>query len=75
DYSLGQKIYMYEQITSVYRTIRRCVGAENLVGSEYVADGLASGKIVGGILHENAECLSFADCSFDLVVHILKYIL
>jgi len=68
DYTRGKKIYMYEQITSVYQAVRRYVGIENVVGSEYIADGLASGTIVRNILHENAESLSFPDCSFDMVI-------
>ena len=68
DYVPGRKIYMYEQITAVYQAVKQRVGTENIVGSEYVADNLVSGTVVRDILHENAECLSFDDDSFDIVV-------
>lgn len=62
----NKKIYMYEQITDFYRIIRKHL--KNVVGSEYIADGLLSGTRVNGILHENAENLSFPDNFFDMIV-------
>jgi len=61
------KIYMYEQITEVFKAIKVFAGRD-LTGSEYIADNLLSGTRVHGILHENAECLSFKDESFDIIV-------
>lgn len=68
NYSSGEKIYLYEQITNVFRTVKMCVGENNVVGSEYFADGLMSGTKINGILHENAEELSFPNESFDTIV-------
>lgn len=68
EYVPDQKIYMYEQVTSVFKVIRSHVGAKNVVGSEYVTAGLKSGTKVKGILHENAENLSFADDSFNIII-------
>ena len=67
-YQPGKKIYMYEQITSVFRAIQSRVGAGNVVGSEYISYGLMSGTKVNGILHEDAEALSFPSESFDVIV-------
>ena len=67
-YAPGQKVYMYEQITEVFKVLRSRLGARNVTGSEYIADGLKSGTKVKGILHEDAENLSFADASFDTII-------
>lgn len=63
-----QKIFLYEYITPVFQSIYKKVKQGNVVGSEFISDDLASGKIVNGILHENAENLSFEDDLFDLIV-------
>lgn len=68
EYQPGKKIYMYEQITPVFRTIESHIGASNIVGSEYISYGLMSGTKVNGILHEDAEDLSFPSESFDVIV-------
>lgn len=62
------KIYLYEYITPVFQSIYKKVKQGNVVGSEFISNDLVSGKIVNGILHENAENLSFKDDSFDLLV-------
>lgn len=62
------KIYMYERVTKLYSTIESHFGADHVTGSEYLSPELASGTIVDGILHEDAECLSFEDNSFDLII-------
>lgn len=62
------KIYLYEYITPVFQSIYKKVKQGNVVGSEFISNDLVSGKIVNGILHENAENLSFEDDSFDLLV-------
>jgi SAM-dependent methyltransferase len=38
------------------------------IGSEYLAPTLKGGTVKGNLRHEDVECLSFADGSFDLVV-------
>jgi len=62
------KIYMYERVTKLYSAIESYFGADHVTGSEYLSPELASGTIVDGILHEDAECLSFEDNSFDLII-------
>ena len=42
--------------------------AEDVNGSEYLADGLESGMVVNGIPHEEAQCSSFENQIFDIVV-------
>ncbi len=57
-------IYMLEQITSSFRAI--CARYANVVGSEYLGEGLESGYInENGIRHEDASNLSFNDGSLD----------
>lgn len=67
-YVPGQSVYLYEQITAAFKAMESHLGARNVTGSEYIADGLRSGTKVNGILHEDAEHLSFADASFDMIV-------
>lgn len=59
---------MYEQVTAVFKIMQQRLGEENIVGSEYVADDLKSGTEVNGILHENAEELSFPNEAFDVIL-------
>ncbi len=65
-YDKGGNVYMYERFTGAYDTISRLF--ENVTGSEYIDDGIKSGTIVNGVLHEDAQQLSFSDHSFDLLV-------
>ena len=71
------QIYMYEQVTAVYKAASKKF--KNLVGSEYISPNINSGEVVNGILHEDAEKLSFKDQSFDFILscdvfeHVVDY--
>jgi len=62
------KVYLYEQVTPVFKELQKRLGMERVTGSEYISTELPSGTVVDGIRHENAENLSFADESFDFIV-------
>lgn len=65
-YKSGKKdIYIYETGAN-YRFIKKF--ARNAVGSEYLSPEYNSGDIIKGVLHEDANNLSFGDESFDVVV-------
>ncbi|MEJ5358211.1 MAG: rhamnan synthesis F family protein [Desulfobacterales bacterium] len=60
------QIYVYEQTTAFYRNLFRL--NPRIVGSEYLGPAYPKGTIVGGIRHEDAMDLSFADGSFDVLI-------
>lgn len=63
----GKKdIYIYEQVTTLYRELKK--NFPNLVGSEYLGEKLQGGTVLDGIMHQDALNLSFADCSFDVMI-------
>lgn len=59
-------IYMYEQLTKAYEAV--CAFSDSVTGSEYIAGDMDGGTVVDGVRHEDAEHLSFADESFDILV-------
>lgn len=63
----GGRIYCYEAVTAFYRHLagraRRPV-----TGSEYLGHTHAPGAVVGGLRHEDALALSFADGHMDVIV-------
>jgi SAM-dependent methyltransferase len=67
EYKNNKKIYMYEQVTAVYNAVK-IFAQDNLIGSEFINRNLKSGSVYDGILHENAEYLSFGDEKFDIIV-------
>lgn len=60
-------IYLYEQVTPLYQVMRQLSGA-SVVGSEYLGHDVPPGTHRGGIRHEDAQNLSFADGTFDMIV-------
>lgn len=68
EYSTGQKIYLYEQVTPLFKRLKALCGTDYITGSEYVFAGIKSGTLVDGIRHEDAENLSFENDSFNFVV-------
>lgn len=56
-YNPGMKVYINEQVTRAYKELKKYI--PDLVGSEYLDEKYESGKVVDGILHENAMDLSF----------------
>jgi SAM-dependent methyltransferase len=61
-------VYMMEQVTEFYRWMGREARGSTVIGSEFLGVDIASGSVVNGIRHENAEQLSFANASVDLVI-------
>lgn len=61
-----QDIYIYEQITTLYQELKKKF--PSLVGSEYLGEKLQGGTVLDGIMHQDALNLSFADCSFDVMI-------
>lgn len=61
-------VYLMEQVTSVYHWMVTSVPQARCTGSEYLGENLPPGKVVKGVRHEDVECLSFADASFDLII-------
>ena len=70
-------IYITEQVTSLYGYLKHHY--PNLVGSEYLGNGLIPGEIRDGIRHEDMTNLSFPDqsleyyLSFECFEHIPFY--
>jgi predicted HAD superfamily hydrolase/2-polyprenyl-3-methyl-5-hydroxy-6-metoxy-1,4-benzoquinol methylase len=60
------EVYAYEQVTPFYAQVQK--KARRSVGSEYLGIKRQGGKVYGGVRHEDALHLSFADVSFDLLV-------
>ncbi len=58
--------YLYEQVTPFYEWARRRL--PEVVGSEYLGFGIASGTVIDGVRHEDALALSFADGSLGTIV-------
>ncbi len=61
-------IYLMERNSPFYQWISNSNMAANITGSECFGDELDSGKLVKAIRHKNAEQLSFANNTFDLVI-------
>jgi len=61
------KVYLQEQITPFYESTSRILGAQRVVGSEYLGADRSPGEIVDGLRHEDAEHLSFPDASFQAI--------
>jgi hypothetical protein len=61
-------IYLMETVSPVYRWIETRYARAEVIGSEFLGPRLAGGSVHDGIRHEDAEHLSFADASLDVVV-------
>jgi hypothetical protein len=65
--ALGQPpYYLYELVTAFAAWAGRSLPA--VTGSEYLGPGVEGGAVVGGLRHEDALDLSFADASFGTIV-------
>jgi SAM-dependent methyltransferase len=60
--------YLMEQISPLYRWATAAFPEVHWTGSEYLEPGRVAGTDAAGLRHENAEALSLADASIDLVV-------
>jgi hypothetical protein len=65
-------IYLYEQNTKFYRELKKTLSKCNIVGSEYLGEGISPGKELirhwKKLRHEDALNLSFPNESFDLMI-------
>jgi hypothetical protein len=63
-------IYLYEQVTPLFKQVRRYFGKKNVIGSEYLGFDKKPGMRtrVRGIRHEDALNLSFSNESIDVVI-------
>ena len=60
--------YVMEQVSPLYRWSTTTFPWVEWTGSEYLGAGKIGGREEKGIRHEDAEALSFANATFDLVV-------
>jgi SAM-dependent methyltransferase len=58
--------YLYEQVTPFYAWAQARL--PQVVGSEYLGHGIASGTVIDGVRHEDALALSFGDASLGTIV-------
>jgi hypothetical protein len=58
--------YLYEQVTPFHAWAQRTL--PDVIGSEYLGHGIASGTVIDGVRHEDALSLSFADASLGAIV-------
>jgi SAM-dependent methyltransferase len=61
-------VYLMEAVSPVFRRLATSFPRAQLIGSEWLGADQVPGSMVGGIRHENAEGLSFADASIDVFV-------
>ncbi len=59
-------VYIYERVTKTYNNLKKVF--PKIIGSEYLGDSYNSGDVINGILHEDAQSLSFGNESFDLII-------
>jgi SAM-dependent methyltransferase len=64
----GANVYFMEQVTPIYRWAVDTFPKHKIIGSEYLGHGYASGEVIKGIRHEDAENLSFANEDINLIV-------
>ncbi len=61
-------VYLMESVTPLFRWIQENFPSINLTGSELMGPEYPRGVLVNGIRNEDAEHLSFADSSIDLII-------
>lgn len=61
-------IYLYEEVTSFFRTIKNKYSKINVQGSEYLGPNINSGTLINGIRHEDASNMSFDKDTFDVLI-------
>ncbi|MDP3975503.1 MAG: class I SAM-dependent methyltransferase [bacterium] len=63
-----QDIYLYEQVTGLFKIFSELLNNKKITGSEYLGHNIDSGKIINGIRHEDALNMSFQKESLDLII-------
>ena len=61
-------VFMYEQVTPLFKYAENFFKNINLIGSEFLGYDKKPGEIIRNIRHENSMELSFNDNSFDIIV-------
>jgi hypothetical protein len=61
-------VYLMEQVSPVYQWVAQAFPEIDCIGGEYLGPDVIPGTVRGGIRHEDAERLSFADGSIDLII-------
>jgi SAM-dependent methyltransferase len=61
-------LYCMEQVTAMFLALRAQCTTWELIGSEYLGPRHASGDVVDGLRHEDAEAMSLEDASVDVVL-------
>ena len=64
----ARAVYLYEQVTSLYRAAKEQFRNVEVVGSEYLGHEFEPGTYRGELRHEDALGLSFESERFDLVI-------
>lgn len=60
-------VYLMEQVTPLFAQVERLHPGVELIGSEYLSPKLHGGEERGGLRHEDAQCLSFASDTLEVV--------
>jgi SAM-dependent methyltransferase len=61
-------IYLYEQVTPLFKRVESFFGRSSVIGSEYLGYDKRPGEVIKGVRHEDALDLSFKDASLDVIV-------
>jgi SAM-dependent methyltransferase len=63
-------VYLFEQVTDVYRYVRdRCVEVD-VIGSEWLGPDIRGGTVIDGIRHEDCARLSLDSASVDVALSL-----
>jgi len=61
-------IYLMEQVTPIFKWVKKSFPQHKIIGSEYLGYNYRSGTKIDEIRHENIEELSLSDESVDLII-------
>lgn len=62
------RLYLYEQVTPLFRALGQRFPQMAVEGAEYLGDGIEPGTFHDGVRHEDALQLTFSAEAFDVVV-------
>jgi Methyltransferase domain len=63
-------VYMFEQVTDVYRYVRDHCPETDVIGSEWLGPDIAGGTVINGIRHEDCARLSLDSATVDVAVSL-----